>query len=106
SPVVPLRPNVMAGGGVDQLCSYTQTIACATDAPLHHVSYAQFPRHTLYVRELPLVGKGRSTSDDEQVSDPRKGCDDVFAKPIREVLLLSISTHIDERKHGDRGFRR
>ena len=67
--IEPLRPEVSARAGVDQLPGDAHAIAGFADAPFKHEAHAQVAPDLLHFDRSPLVGKGGVAGDDEQRRD-------------------------------------
>src|SRR5262249_44474592 len=60
-----VRPNVSAGGRVDELPSEPHAISCLAHAPLEHVTHAEFARDLFYVDGPALVSEAGVPRDDK-----------------------------------------
>lgn len=64
--VIAFRPDVPAGGAVDQQRRHSDPVAGFTDTAFQHVPHTQLVGHPLHINVLAFVGKGRVPGDDEE----------------------------------------
>ena len=88
--VVPIRPQVRARLGFEQLRRDTQARSRFANAALQHVTHAQFAPDLPDVDRLALVDEARIASDHEQPFDSRKPGDDVLDNPVDKIFLLGV----------------
>ena len=100
--VVTLRPNVVAGLGVDELRGHANPLAAPAHAAFQHVAHAEFAPDLLHVDRIALVGEAGIAGDDEQRTAAGQFGDDVVGDAVREILLLRVAAHVGEGEHGDR----
>src|SRR6476659_7796089 len=55
--VVTVRPDMVTGGGVDQLCSDTHATAGLTQAAFEHIAHAELAADLPHVNRFALVGE-------------------------------------------------
>ncbi len=60
--------------------------------------------HVLYLHRFAFVGEGRVAGDDKQAGDLGEVTGEHFGEAVAEILLLGVSTHIDEGQHDDGGL--
>ena len=104
--VVTLRPQVVAGRGLDELRRYTDPVAAFAYAALEDVAHVERLAHVRHVHGLTLVGERRVARDDHDFAKPRQFRDDVLADPVGEIHLVLVVAHVCKRQYGDRRFRR
>jgi hypothetical protein len=97
--VVAVRPDMLAGLGLDQLTGDADTPLRDAHTALEHVANAEIARDLAHVGRLVLVDEGRVAGDDEQPAEPCKSGDDVLGQAVGEEVVLGIPAHIDERQH-------
>ncbi len=102
SAVEAVRPEMRAGGGVDELTGDPQAVARLANAAFQHVAHAEFAADLLYVDGAALVGEARIPRDHEELPEPRQRRNDVLDHAVGEVFLLRVARHVDEGQHGDR----
>src|SRR4051812_15578081 len=100
-PVVSLRPNLGASGGVAELRRNAYTVAVLAHATLDHIADAQFLSDLLHVDGSAFEYERRVARDHEEPTELGQGGDDVFANAVGEIRLLRIAAHVDEGEHGD-----
>ena len=60
----------------------------------------------LEVSDLAFISEGGAAPDDEGAMDAREIGGEIFGDPVGEILLLGITTDIDEGQNDDRKVRR
>ena len=98
----PVRPDMGAARGLDQLTGNADPVAGPADAALEHIAHAEFAADLLDVDGFALVGEGRIARDDEQRLEPRQRGDDLLDHAVGEIFLLGIAAHVLERQYRDR----
>jgi hypothetical protein len=101
-PIEPLRPEVPAGGRVDELRGDPDPAAGLADAALEDMTHAEALADLADIDVLALEGEGRVAGDDEKLRQLRQRGDDVLGNAVSEIFLLGIAAHVGERQHGDR----
>ena len=102
--VVPLRPEMGAGRGIDELGGDAHAVAGAADAALDHVAGAERAADLAHVRALAAEGERGVAGDHHEVAEARELRDDVLGDAVAEVGLFRIAAHVVERQHRDRGL--
>src|SRR6478735_1157976 len=74
----PVRPDMRAGRGLDQLTGNADLVAGPTDTALEPIAHAEFAADMLDVDRFSLVGEGRIAGDDEQRPETRQRGDDLL----------------------------
>jgi hypothetical protein len=103
-PVVALGPEVIGRLGLHELTGDANTVAGLSHAALEHVANAHLTSDLTDVHAATLVGEARVARDDEQPAEARQTGNDVLGDPVREMSLLGIAAHVDERQHRDGGL--
>lgn len=68
--VEPLRPQMPAGFGVDQLDIHPNLAARSPHAPFEHIADAEFAANLLHIDRFALVGKGGAAGDHKAARNP------------------------------------
>ena len=105
-PLVALRPDVSAGGRVDQVGIDPQRAVGPLHGAFEHVAYPEIARDVLHLHRAILVLERRVGGGHKQARELREVGDDVVGDAVGEVGLLRVAGEILERQHGDRGLRR
>ena len=63
--VVALRPQVPAGGGVDQLHGDSHLLVCLAYAAFQHIAHAHLAAHVLYLHRFAFVREGGVAGNDK-----------------------------------------
>ncbi len=107
-PVVGLRPEVIAIGGVDELGGDADLIASLAHAPLQNRLHVQLLGDCADVLVLALEGKGRSARGDAQARHLGEEIEELLGETVGEVFLLLVRAEVHQREHRDRraGLRR
>ena len=89
-PIVPLRPDVVAGLALDQLTGDPDAVAGLAETALQHISNAELAPNLLYVDGAAFVGERGIAGDHEQRGIARQRGDDVLGDPIGDEFLLGV----------------
>ena len=100
--VEPFRPQVPAGGRVDELGRDPHPIARFAHAAFEDVTHAEALTDLGDMDVLALEGERRISRDDEQRRELRERGDDVFRDAVGEIFLLGVAAHIGERQNRNR----
>jgi hypothetical protein len=104
--VVALRPQVVVGGGLDQLHVDVHLVAGLLHAALENRGDAELHRDGLEILGLRLVALGRGAGNDLEVADAGQAREDLVLHAAGEVLVGLVLAQVLERQHGDRLGRR
>jgi len=99
--VVPLRPDVIPGGRVDELGRDAYAVAATAHAALEHIAHAQLAADAANIVCAPLVGKRRIACDHHQPLKFRQCREQVLGDPVGEILLVGVIAEVVERQHGN-----
>ena len=97
----PIRPDMISGGGLDELSRHADTVTRFTNTPLEHVADAEFAAHLSNVHRLILVCETRVSGNDKQPPNSTEGSDNVLDDSVGKILLLAITTHVCERQNSN-----
>ena len=64
----------------------------------------KLPSDLLHAHRPALENERGVPSDNEQPANARKGSQQVFRDPVREILLLGVAAHVGEREDGYGGL--
>ena len=70
-PIVPFRPNMVAGAGINQLRGDAHPVPRFAHTAFQHIAYPKVACDLFNVDRLSLVGEGASASDDHEPADFR-----------------------------------
>src|SRR5262249_55228924 len=101
STIEAVRPNVAAGGRIDELPGESHAISCLAHAPLEHVTHPEFASDLLHVDGPALVSEAGVPRDDKQRPKARQRRDDFIGHAIGEVLLFWVGADVLKRQNGD-----
>ncbi len=97
--VEPLRPELRAGCGIDQLDVDPHFLAGTLDAAFDDIAHAELAADLARVDLLALVGKGGVAGDHHAALDPRQVGGQIVGDAVGEIFLLRIVAEIGERQH-------
>ena len=100
-PVVALRPQVPAGGRVDELRRDPDPLAYPAHAALQDVADAQPGARFPGVHHYPFKGEGGLARGHEQPGDLGEVGSKVVGDTVGEMLLVGVAAHVRERQHHD-----
>src|SRR6185295_6509294 len=100
--IVALGPHMTARSAIDQLGGDANATAGLAHAALEQMAHLELPRSLWRIDMLALEREGGVARGDPERRDLAQVSDDVFADPVREILLLRIAAHVGERQHGYR----
>src|SRR6516164_8830212 len=100
-----LRPNVIAGFGVDQLHVDAEAVAATLHRAFEHIADVQLTSQLLYVNPFSLEGERGVTCNYERATDARQVRGQALGHTIHEVFLLGIAADVREGQndHGQSG---
>jgi len=101
--IVALRPDMAAGGAVDQLRGDPHPAARLAHAAFDNVADLELARDLRNVHVLALEHEGGVARGDPERGHLGEIGDDVLADSVREVFLLRITAHVREGKNANRG---
>ena len=104
--VEPLRPEMVAALGVDELDIDAHPGAGALNAALEDIANVQLAPDLLQIDALALVGESRVAPDHEGAGDARQIGGQALGDAIDEIVLLRVAADIGERQDDDREARR
>jgi hypothetical protein len=96
------RPQVAAGGCVDELGGDAQPLARALHAAFDEVSRIELAADLLDVRRALTHRERRGPGDERQVRDTRQSMQHAFGHPEGDVGVLCVGTQVLERQDRDR----
>src|ERR1051325_4624035 len=99
-----LRPDVVAGFGIDQLRADAHPFSAVADGAFENVADTHFAPDLLYVDGAAFVGEARVSRRHEEPAPLGQRGDDVFGDPVYEIFLIGIAAFVQKRQDGDRGF--
>src|SRR5215831_5671120 len=82
--IVAIRPQVVTGRRLDQLCGDAETIGGLPHAAFEQVAHAELAPHFAYVHSRTLVSKGGAARDHNKCMVVRQVGFDVFCDALRE----------------------
>ena len=100
--VVALGPDVPIPPGINELDGNADPVSNLADAALHDVVHVESLRNLLNVHGFALVDERGIAGDDQELSEPGQGSDDVLGQAIGEKLLINVATHVHEWQHSNR----
>ena len=104
--VEPLRPEMTAGLGVDELHVDPHPISATLNAALENVADVQLAPDRLHVERLALVGESRIAGDHDSAADTREVGRQALRDPVDEMFLFGVAPDIGERQDDNRKARR
>ena len=102
-PVVTLRPQRLAGSGVQELGGDADVIARPAHGPLQDGAHTQFPPDPGQGRRPVPVRKARVPVDHQHPGYAGQVDDDVLGDAIAEIRLFGVAAQVLEGKHGQGG---
>lgn len=96
-----LRPEMRVGVRFDQLGRDADPLAGLADAALDDMTDAQSLGDRRDVHILALEGETRCPRRDTQARNPRQHAEQLFAQPVREILVVALGTHVGGGQHRD-----
>src|SRR5215207_6768198 len=87
---------------IDKLYVDTHSSCGTSGTPFKQIPHAEIACYPARIDRFFLICKSRVAGDDEQSSHPREVGNEIFGQPIGKMLLLRVSAHIHEGKHGNR----
>ena len=99
--VVAFRPQVAAGGDVDELSGDAHLIAVLAHAAFDDVTDAEFLADLPVMDRLAPVDKGRVAGDHVEPAQLRQRGDDVLGDAFRKIFLRGFAADVDEGQHGN-----
>src|SRR5215469_13228452 len=94
--VEPVRPDVCAAPGIDQLYVHPHLLTCPPHAPFEQVANTEFAPDLLNVDGFALIRKRRVSGYYEALGNPRQICGEIVGDTVREIVLLRIVRQICE----------
>ena len=101
--VISFRPQVIAVLGLDQLDGNAHPVTGLAHGALQHVAHVELCTDLRDLHVLALVGERRGPCHHSQLRNLGQQVKQLLGESVREIFLLCIGTHVDERQHGD-GF--
>ena len=101
--VVALRPEVTAGGHVDELGGDADVVAVLAHAAFDDVADAELLADLLVVDGFLLVDERGIPRDHIEPAQLRQRGDDVLADAFGKIFLLLLAGQVGKRQHRDRG---
>ncbi len=101
--VVALRPEVTAGGHVDELGRDADVVAVLAHAAFDDVADAELFADLLVVDGFLLVDERGIPRDHIEPAQLRQRGDDVLADAFGKIFLLRLAGEIGKRQHRNRG---
>src|SRR5215472_10544147 len=86
----------------NKLAGDTHAVPRLSHATFKNIADAEFATDLFHINCAGLVSETRIARDYEKPLDTRKPGDDVLNHAVTKIILLQITTHILEWKHGDR----
>ena len=90
------------GPSLDHLDRNTHTLGSLAHAAFEHVAHAKRAANLLNVHCSAFVCECRIPREHKKPLDPREAGNDLVDHAVGEVVLLGVSAHVLEWKHGDR----
>ena len=100
--VVALRPEVTAGGDVDELGGDAHMVAVLAHAAFDDIADAELLADLLVMDGFALVDERGIPRDHIEPAQLRQRGDDVLADAFRKIFLLGLAGDIGKRQHRDR----
>src|SRR5689334_4869665 len=97
-----LCPDMSTGVSLDELSGRACASLRDTDAPLEHITGAEFATGLPYVDRFSSVGKACIACDHAQPAQPRQFGRNVLDEPVCKMIVLRLARHVRERQHRDR----
>src|SRR6266446_5729140 len=94
-----LRPEVVAGFGVDQLHVHPKAVSRTLHRALEYIPDVQLTSQLLYVNGSALEGERGVACNHERAIDARQVRGEALGHAIDEVVLLGIAAHVRERQY-------
>ena len=104
--VEPVRPQVVAGDGVDELDIDAHSAAAALNASLKDVAHVEIAADLLGVDRLAFVSEGGVARDHKRIVDAREVGRQAFRHAVDKMLVLDVHAKTGEWQHHDRQARR
>ena len=92
---------MMTRFGIDQLCSYPDTVTRLAYAALDDVAGAQLLANFLNIDGNALEDKGGISGNNREPMPIRQTCDYVFRDAVSEIFLLGIARQIVKGQNGN-----
>ena len=99
--IVPLGPEMVAVGDVDELCGDANPPAGAPHATLEHRGDVELLTDAAEIEVLALEGEGRCPRRHAQAGQLGQGVDDLLGDAIGEILVLGVAADVGEGQHGN-----
>ena len=100
--VVPFRPELVAAGGVDELCGDTEARAGGAHAALEHGGDTELATDFADVTRVPLELEGQSARGNPHALERGERGDQLLGHALAEVVLVLARAEVAERQHGNR----
>ena len=104
--VEPLRPEMIAALGVDELDVHPDAVGRALDAAFEHVAHVEFAPDLFEIDGLALVAESGVSPDHPHPAHLREVGRQALGDAVDEIVLLRIAPDIGEGKNHDRKARR
>jgi hypothetical protein len=100
--VEPLRPQMRAALGINQLRVDPDLVTRTSYAALQYIAHTKLAADLLRVDRLVLVGESRIAGDHEHSRKPRQIGRQIVSDPVREILLLAVIAEVGKRQDDSR----
>ena len=101
SPIEFLRPEMVAGGDVEELGRDAELVLDLADTALEHRGHAQAAPDLTDVHGLELDRKGRALGRHLEVADLGQGGDNLLGQALAEIFLVFLGAEVCEGQDGD-----
>jgi hypothetical protein len=102
----PVRPDMRAGLGRNELRVDRDRLADAPHAPFERVAHVEVAAELLCVDRLALIGERGLVRDHEAAGQMREVGGEIVGEAVGEIILLGVAAEVGERQDDDRHARR
>ena len=94
--VVAFGPQMLAGGGIDQLGRDPHLVVRFADAAFQYIPHSHLAADVLHFGRFAFVSERRVACDNKETGNLREVGRNVLGDAVAEILLLLVVTHVDE----------